>query len=252
MIRRHVAALSGLLALAAAPVTNAAEVWDDDKPTVVPGLGTKDIVSAKLLGSPTSIAVAEAGDDLAVRLPAPASAEPGHPVVQLTLRQQPRTRRDGAILISRQHGRQVLDVGDARLEGDGMRKRRVFHTLIHSRLFVDDERVFHPADGLNDPTKRVTWPVRFLAPGEYRVTIEYSANPEQGGREGAVTIGDQQLLFRVRPGSTIRSESPVHLIREPIGTVTVAAAGAQIVVVRPLTAGGDLFSLRTVYLSPVD
>jgi alpha-L-fucosidase len=219
---------------------------------IVPGLSAKDVVTAVMLGSSAPVAFDDASSDLAVRLPALPSSELGHSVVKLTLRQPPRTNRDGAILISRAHGRQALDVGDAKLEGAGVKKRRVFHTLIHSRLFVDDERVFHTADGLSDPGKRISWPIRFLAPGEYRVTIEYSANPEQGGRDGVVTIGEKELLFRVRQGSAIRSESPVHLIREPIGTITVSAASEHTVSVRPVAAGGDLFSLRTVYLSPVD
>ena len=100
-------------------------------------------------------------------------------------------------------------------------------------------------ENLSQPRDAVEWPVRFPAPGAYRVTLTYS-RAGKDGRRGEIDLAGQKLLFEAQNTGS----EPRHEFTHGLGVIQISQAGKQIIRVAPAEAGDELFSLKSVTLEP--
>ncbi len=210
---------------------------------VVPGLTTRVSRVTLLDGGRALPFVQKAGLSITLPLGIAPSADL---VVAVDTAVPVPVERDAGIVLGNAYGRQPLDVADATM-GKG-----VTLEAIKTQLSVDDLRKFYAPTGLIDPSTAISWTVQVDRPGDYHVDLQYSATSQQAGREGVVEMGDQQRTFGVVQTGTIERRKPTFLSLQPVGILSFAKPGTYTVRVRPATAGGELFTLRTLYLTPVD
>jgi len=124
---------------------------------------------------------------------------------------------------------------------------------------------FDWVDGIDDPGDAAAWNLRVLEPGDYRVTLTYSADSRSAAQEGLISVAGQDLSFRVlktEDGSgdfytssidlaSIRT-SPVAWVKHEIGLVAFEQAGRYTLSLRPRQKGSLLFKVASVELEPVD
>ncbi|WP_293974926.1 alpha-L-fucosidase [Sphingomonas sp.] len=153
----------------------------------------------------------------------------------------------GPIGLSTAYGRQILEVADADIVGQGPQLQ-----LVRTQLYMGDLRKYYTVTGLDDPAKAITWKVQVDAAGDYHVDLEYSATAEQAGKEGWVISGDQKLPFGVVRSGVIERRAPAFLPIQPVGILHFPAAGIYTIAVSPQKAGSELFKPRTLYVTPAN
>jgi alpha-L-fucosidase len=188
---------------------------------------------------------------LAITLPSklPPSADT---VIRLETASAVADHSDDGVFIDQAYGRQTFDVADTMMSPD------VSLDLVNTWLAVDDDRKFYAPMGLDDPSKFVRWKVQVVRPGDYHVDLQYAAAAAQAGREGFVTMGNQRLTFGVlRSGDiakatygNVADRQFAPLIYAPVGILSFTHAGSYTIQVSPASSGGDLFTLRALYLTP--
>jgi hypothetical protein len=112
---------------------------------------------------------------------------------------------------------------------------------------------FASVTGLADSEDSLTWPLRVLEPGRYHIEIEYAGTAAQAGREGIISLGDQDLRFQVLQTGEIVNNRPTPTYVHHIGTVEVDEPGMLNLRLRPEGAEGetgDLLVLKSVTIRP--
>jgi alpha-L-fucosidase len=105
-------------------------------------------------------------------------------------------------------------------------------------------RIVRPAD-------RAGFSVRFLEPGDYRVSLDYACAGISKGREGFVDVGGQSLAFETLLTGEYDNHQPLMMIHHTIGVISIKSPGIVPVSVYPKSAGAELFWLRRVVIEPV-
>ncbi len=154
---------------------------------------------------------------------------------------------DTPFVVSRGFDRTTLDVARAGLAGNANLK-----SITHSAYFGNWKHDTC-AVGLGNPTDRATFPVRFLAAGDYRVSLEYACPTESKDREGVVEIAGQTLRFQsLLTLARYDSHQPLVFFHHSVGVVHIAAAGPASLVIHALAPGTEMFWLRRVTIEPVE
>jgi alpha-L-fucosidase len=96
-----------------------------------------------------------------------------------------------------------------------------------------------------------TFSLRFLEPGDYRVTLEYACPAADKGREGVAEVSGQSLGFESLLTGEYNSHDPLIFIRQDIGIVSIQTPGTVSLSVHPTNDGAELFWLRRISLEPV-
>ncbi|KQV54916.1 MULTISPECIES: alpha-L-fucosidase [unclassified Caulobacter] len=213
----------------------------------VPGL-SEPVTKVSLLAGGAALRFKQAapGTEGGLSVDLPAGAPPTDDLVVVVETKTPvAARRDQGIVLSPAYGRQPLDVADAILSPG------VTLDAIKTQLSVDDTRKFYTPVGL-DPSKSIAWTVQVERAGDYHIDLQYSATKEQAGREGVIELGDQKRSFGVVETGTIERRKPAFLAFQPVGILHFDKPGRYQVTLRPQTAGQELFTLRTLYLTPAN
>jgi len=107
------------------------------------------------------------------------------------------------------------------------------------------------AENMQTPADGATFSLRFLEPGDYRVTLEYACPAADKGREGVVEVSGQSLGFESLLTGEYNSHDPLIFIRQDIGIVSIQTPGPVSLSVHPKNDGAELFWLRRISLEPV-
>lgn len=219
--------------------------WPRDGVLRIPGFAGAAVKGARMLDGGQRLAIGRDGG-FSVALPdkRPDSADA---VVVLDVAGAIADGHKGPIGLGMAYGRQILDVADADLSGDGLTLN-----LVRTQLYTGDLRKFYTVTGLDAPDKTIGWQVQVDGPGDYHVDLEYSAGPGQAGKEGWVSVGEQQLPFKVIRSGELERRGPAFLPIQPIGILHFPAAGTYRITVSPQAAGADLFKLKSLFLTPAN
>jgi alpha-L-fucosidase len=204
---------------------------------------TAPVTAAKLLDGGGALEWRQTASGLSVTLPAKLAPARDH-VIALDVTGEIPDATSGPTFISMNYGQQAFDVADATPSAG------VELQSIKTQLFTDDYRKFYSVSGLDDPSKFIEWQVRTDAPGSYHMDIEYAATTDQAGNEGWIEAADQRISFIIKPTAPIQRRQPVFLIKQPVGIVTFESPGVHTIRLRPDKAGRDLFTPRSLYVTP--
>lgn len=199
-----------------------------------------------LLGRIEPLRWAKEGSDLTVELPAELP-DRRDTVIEVEFNGSLVDRWDAPIVVSRGFDRTTLDVVRARLSGQAALKSET-----HSAYFGNWKHDTC-AIGLATPADTAAYAVRFLAPGDYRVSLDYACPTESKDREGVVEIAGQSLRFESQPTmARYDTHQPLLFFHHSVGIVHIAAAGPATLTIHALAAGAEMFWLRRVTIEPVE
>lgn len=215
-----------------------------DGVVIVPDM-TGTVRDAHLLGSTGSLHWKSEGSDLHVTVPRDLP-DARDSVVEVDFTGNVADAWDHATPITRQFDHVLLDAARARTAGHTELK-----SITNSRYFGNWKHDTC-AIAMTAPADQTAFDVRFLEPGDYRITLEYACAPTSKSGEGVVEIGDQALRFETLVTGTYDSHQPLPLVRHSIGIVTIAAPGPTTIVVHPKLPGPELMWLRRAIVEPVD
>ena len=133
-----------------------------------------------------------------------------------------------------------------------MQGRAELTTLTHSGYFGNWKHDTC-AQKMQSPDDRAEFSLRFLEPGDYRVSLEYACPTASKDREGLVEINGQTLGFQSLLTTTdiFDTHEPLVFIHHNIGIVTIDKPGIYPLTMHPKNTGAELFWLRRVILEPV-
>ena len=149
------------------------------------------------------------------------------------------------VIVSQQFDSFSLEAASARLQGSARST-----SVTHSRYFGNWK---HDTciQKMQSPADRAEFSARFLEPGDYRVSLDYSCAAVSKNREGLVEVGTQPLGFETLLTGEFDNHQPLTLIRQAIGVVSIRNPGVVPISVHPKNEGAELFWLRRVVIEPV-
>jgi len=210
---------------------------------LVPGFNAK-LKRVSLLGEKHPLHTSQNGQDLRITLPSKLP-DARDSVVQIEFTGELRDSWSNApAIISRQFDLFSLDAAKARTTGN-----TTLTSITHSRYFGNWKHDVC-AQKMQTPADRVEFSLRFIEPGDYRVSLEYFCPNSSKGRDGIVKIGDQSIGFQSLPTGEYDSHEPLMLIRPSVGIVSIKTPGIIPVVVCPANKGVELFWLRHLIIEP--
>ena len=138
----------------------------------------------------------------------------------------------------------------AELGGDAARNNRRYW------LYFGQWKYFPTVNKLKSRNDSVQWDLNVTEPGEYKVSLVYSADATEAGQEGQILVAantkDQQSRrFRVLETGKITVARPVPTVTHHIGIIEFVQ-GPTTLTITPLQDGKNLFKVLNVVLEPVD
>jgi alpha-L-fucosidase len=123
-------------------------------------------------------------------------------------------------------------------------------------LYFGQWKYFPTVGGLKSEDDFLRWNLNIIEPGEYKVSLLYSADATETGQEGQIVVdagkSDPQFLpFRVLETGEMSVARPVPTVKHDIGIVEFAEGSATLSIAA-LQNGENLFKIATVILQPVD
>lgn len=152
--------------------------------------------------------------------------------------------------IDRQSDATKLSPQLAELGGDVARENRRYW------LYFGQWKYFPTVSGLKSRNDFVRWNLNVTEPGEYKISLVYSADATEAGQEGQIVVAagtnDQQSRrFRVLETGEMSVARPVPTVTHDIGIIELAQGPATLTIA-PLQDGENLFKIANVVLEPVD
>ena len=123
-------------------------------------------------------------------------------------------------------------------------------------LYFGQWKYYPTVGGLKSDDDFVRWNLNVIEPGEYKVSLVYSADATEAGQEGQIlavagTDDPQTLRFRVLETGEMSVARPVPTVKHDIGIVALEQGSATLTIA-PLQDGKNLFKIASVVLEPVD
>jgi alpha-L-fucosidase len=205
--------------------------WPADGKLLVTGLRSEP-ASARLLASNVPVGPLRRIGPLDLEFTVPAAApDAADSVIELDFAAAPVANR--ARLLAAKGEPTVLHVFDGQLAGRGIR-------------YGDAKRNNDVVNEWSDAGGTVSWPVRVTAPGQFKVTVNYSTAGKDNAGRYAVTVAGQQIEGQVTP------TEKVSAFRDDVIGELALPAGEHTLTVRAIAiAGGNLMRLRQLELTPV-
>ncbi len=219
---------------------------------LVPGFNAT-AVKANLLALPTAggLRFEQRGRDLVVYLPA-SMPDDRNTVVVLDYKG---TLGEPAALpatIDPNYEKIILTAEEAALNGNAKANR-----LTHRYYFGDWKHAFC-ITGQQAPEDEISYRLRFTAPGDYKLSLEYSADSAHEGREGLLELAPvdggtkETYPFQVLLSGQFDHNKPLLFIDQAVAVVNVKEPGEWTLKVRPLRKAGELFRLKQINVEPVE
>jgi len=148
-------------------------------------------------------------------------------------------------IVSRQFDSFTIDAAKANVFGNAILKS------VTSSQYFGNWKHDICAQAMQSPDDRIEFPVQFLEPGDYRVTMDYFCPKTSAGHEGIIEVDGQTLSFETLVTGDYDSHQPLIFFHQPIGIIHVRAPGITFIKVHPREAGAELCWLRRVIVEPV-
>jgi alpha-L-fucosidase len=224
----------------------------DNGRLLVPGFGPK-AKHASVLATGTGLEFVQQGSDVIVELPRDLPDSRVNVVaVEYDASGPASFERPGEVLVARNYGPAMLDSVTAHTsDGVTFERTRTTH-------YFGDWKNYQTLEGMKSPEDAVTWKLRVLEPGSYRLVLNYSASAAQSEQEGILAFADRDFYFRVletgdfsNPGGFAKRK-PIMFIDHPVAVVQIDEPGTYEISLRPDQAGDNLMMLRHVTIEPHD
>jgi alpha-L-fucosidase len=152
--------------------------------------------------------------------------------------------------VDRQHERIELSPQLARLGGSVVRENRRYW------LYFGQWKYYPTVNGLASQDDYMQWDLNIVEPGEYKISLVYSADSTESGQEGRISFlsndgSHKDMRFRVLETGEISRARSVPTVNHAIGIVDLAE-GASKLTIAPLQDGKNLFKIQSVVIEPVD
>lgn len=185
-------------------------------------------------------------NDQVLRIDMPLSADPHNTVITVEYQG---TLNDGYLnnvpTVSAQYDNNMLEVINAKTAGAAK-----VETLTYSHYFGDWKHTPCIVNMVR-PDDQAEFKFNITAPGDYKVSLEYSCPEENAKQEGIMEFDHKEYKFLTLRTSEFNSGKPLLFIKHPVAIVSVAKAGIYTIKLRPETDGKELFKLKSVILQPV-
>ena len=224
----------------------------DDGQLLIPGFGPTAI-KASLVANGAGLEFEQSGSDLVVSLPAALPDSRVNVVaVEYDASDSAKFQSPDEVLVSSHYGPVVLDsVSAESSEGAGFKRTRTMH-------YFGDWKNYQTLDGMDSSDDSVTWKLRVLEPGSYRISMNYSAGSIQSEQEGVLKFNGAEYPFRVLktgdvndPGGFNRRD-PIMFIDHAVAVVNIDRPGDYEVSIHPDQDGENLMMLRQLTIEPHD
>ena len=157
-------------------------------------------------------------------------------------------------IVSKAYDTAELEAPAARIDG----KPSIRH--YRSAHYFGDWKHDAVVAGLDNTQSEALWRVNVTEPGAYKISLNYSAGPEQAGQEGVVGIAGTEYFFKVLETGTpagsgdLSVQRPLLFMDHPVAVVTFDKAGIYDLTVKAdiLKDGQVLFRLRRVEIETHD
>jgi alpha-L-fucosidase len=199
----------------------------------------------RTVGQPDLLPFEKDGTDLKVTLPAQLSDDRDTVAVVEFTGTVSDSWDSAPVMISRQYDSITVEAARTHVTGQTILKSRA-----HSHYFGNWQHDTC-AENMRSPADRVEATVRFLEPGDYRISLDYACAAASKDTEGVVDIGGQSLSFASLLTGAYDPHEPLLFIHHTVGVVTIAAPGPETVAVHPKMDGPELFWLRRIVIEPV-
>lgn len=105
---------------------------------------------------------------------------------------------------------------------------------------------------LKDSTDAATFTLRFREPGDYKISLEYSADKKSEGKEGLLEIDGKPFYFQVLYTGERDVWKPALFLKHTVSVFTATASETVTLKIRPLQNGQELFKLKRILIEPID
>jgi alpha-L-fucosidase len=206
---------------------------------------TAKVGQVHLLDASESLSSRQQGSDLVVSLPAKLADDRDTVVVAEFSGDIP-DAWETPFVISRQFDGIVLDAARGATDGATTLK-----SITHSAYFGNWKHDTC-AIGMVGPADALSFSARVLAPGDYRVALDYACPVESKERVGVLEIAGQALTFETLQTLTkLDTHQPLIFVHHSIGIVHFDTPATTTIRVHPKSAGAELFWLRRIVIEPV-
>ncbi len=210
---------------------------------------TGKAIKARLLDGGNPLKIQQSGTDVWVSLPA-TLPDARNTVIALDYSGTLEERHDIPFVAGTQYESVALPSERARAYGTTNVK-----SITHSYYFGDWKHATC-ATNMKEPGDSISYRLRFTEPGDYKITLQYTADTSHEKREGILEMkphggAQQDFRFQVLLTGKYDSHKPLLFIDQTIAVVRVIVPGEWALRVRPDAAGKELFRLRQVMVEPL-
>lgn len=218
---------------------------------LVPGF-TATATRADILSLPgrRGLTFRQQGKDVLIQLP-PVLPDDRNTVLVLDYKGQLEEQAALPVTIDPNFEKISLPAQDAKTSGNAKTTR-----FTHRYYFGDWKHAVCLV-GQQRPEDEISYRLRFTAPGDYKISLQYSADSSHEGREGLLELappdGQQQSYpFQVLLSGKFDHNKPLLFLDQAVAVVNVKTPGEWTLKVRPLRNAGELFRLRQINVEPVE
>jgi alpha-L-fucosidase len=122
---------------------------------------------------------------------------------------------------------------------------------VRSSLYFGDWKWTPCVQNMVTPADEIQFKVDFAEKGDYKLSLEYSANEANENQEGILTVNGKESYFSTLKSGERDVRKPLSTIKQTITILTVKEKGTQIISIKPAFNGKELFKLKRVIIEPV-
>lgn len=216
---------------------------------LVPGFTAKALNARMLSVHSRGLALVQKGNDVLIQLP-PQLPDARNTVIELRYSGTLKEQTGLPATVDPNFEKITLVAQDAKTGGNAKMTK-----FTHSYYFGDWK---HALCLVNQraPEDVISYQLRFTAPGDYKVSLHYSADSTHERREGLLELQPQggplqSYPFQVLLSGQFDHKKPLLFLEQAVAVVNVKQPGEWTLKVRPLRKAGELFRLQQITLEPV-
>jgi len=101
------------------------------------------------------------------------------------------------------------------------------------------------------PADEIQFKVDFVEKGDYKLSLEYSADEVNENQEGILTVNGKKTYFSILKSGERDVWKPLSTIKQTVTIVSVKEKGTQTISIKPAVNAKELFKLKRVIVEPV-
>ncbi len=150
-----------------------------------------------------------------------------------------------ATVVSSQFKANNIDAMSTKVLGNA-----AINSLTFSHYFGDWKHVICITDQ-KKPGDGALFNIRIEDKGDFKIILEYACNSASSNQEGSIEMNGQNFLFRTLHTGEFNESEPLMFMQHSIAVTSIKKPGYYSILIKPLTAGNELFKLKRVILQPL-